>query len=85
MQVHPDETLSEFEDRVKRYSTSDDPIGDFKSDGFLRGSPNDRQAFLVNLDRLMAGEARATRDFARWIQVRREFADLDRLLRQSGR
>jgi len=89
MEVHPDETLSQFEERVRRYSTSDDPIRDFKGDGFLKGTPDQRQRFMVNFDRLIDDEASRlhspTKDFAKWIALRREFSDVDKLLRKAGR
>jgi len=85
MQVNPDETLTEFEERVKRYSNSETPLEDFLEDGFMKGSPNDRQKWLVDFDRLVFDEARPTRDFARWETLRREFSARDALLRRVGR
>lgn len=78
-----DDTLDLFEERAARYGGPSSEA--YLRDGFLKEKPEGRTTFLMRLDQLMASEARVSRDFAKWIVLRREFADTDRLLRQAGR
>jgi len=79
---HPDETLAEYEERLQNMAVAKLLL---RQGNFLKETPETRQNFLHQLDRLMGTEARATRDYATWIQRKRAFEDMDRLLRKSGR